>query len=163
MNREYARKQMASIDSSLEHLRSLMEKIDRKEGAAGEMLNPGGKGDLLLDHLVAATADLKDVTHQLKEGKGLAGRLVQDDAVAQRILSNLEKTTSHLESITGKIDRGEGTLGAIINDPQVYEGLRDVVGGLQKSRLGKGMIHHYQKKGSRQRPEPQSAPDTQSP
>ena len=163
MNREYARKQMTSIDSSLEHLRSLMEKIDRKEGAAGEMLNKGGKGDLLLDHLVAASADLKDVTRQLKAGKGLAGRLVEDDAAAQRILSNLEKTTSHLESITGKIDRGEGTLGAIINDPEVYEGLRDVVGGLQKSRLGKGVIRHYQKKGGRQREEPQSPPPAESP
>jgi phospholipid/cholesterol/gamma-HCH transport system substrate-binding protein len=113
------------------------------------MLAPGGKGDLLIDNLLEATGDLKKVTAQLKSGKGLAGRMLGDDATAQRILSNLDKTTKNLASITGKMDRGEGTVGALINDPEVYQGLRDVVAGVQKSKMGKGIIHHYQKKGSK--------------
>ena len=81
----------------------------------------------------------------------LVRTVVRDDAAAKSILSNLEKTAAHLESITGKIDRGEGSVGALINDPELYEGLRNVVAGGKKSRLGKGMIRHYEKKGSEER------------
>jgi hypothetical protein len=51
------------------------------------------------------------------------------------------------------VDSGKGTLGGIINDPEVYEGLKDVVGGLQKSRVGKGLIRHYGKKGAKEKGE----------
>jgi len=163
MNREYATRQMASLEASLNHIQTLLERLDRKEGAVGELLSPDGKGKQFLDNLAAATADLKEVTGKIKEGKGMAGRLVRDDAMAQRVLSNLEKTSAHLESITGKIDRGEGTIGGILNDPTVYQGLRDVVGGIQKSRFGKGMIHHYQKKGSQREEEPEAKPPQENP
>jgi phospholipid/cholesterol/gamma-HCH transport system substrate-binding protein len=148
-DKEYGQRQLASIQDSLNSLKSLMEKLNSGQGAAGEMLSPGGKGERLIDNLVAATGDLKSVTAQLRSGTGLAGRMLGDDASAKRILSNLEKTTKNLESITRKMDQGEGTVGALINDPEVYQGLRDVVAGVQKSKMGKGIIHHYQKKGSK--------------
>jgi len=157
-DKEYGHRQLASIQDSLDSLKSVMEKLNSGQGAVGAMLAPDGKGEQLIDNLLKATGDLKTVTAQLKSGKGLAGRMLGDDAAAQRILSNLDKTTKHLESITGKIDRGEGTVGALINDPEVYKGLRDVVAGVQKSRMGKGIIHHYQKKGSKI---PGEAPQTQ--
>jgi phospholipid/cholesterol/gamma-HCH transport system substrate-binding protein len=158
MNKEYAARQMASLESSLDRLRTVLEKLESGHGAAGELLAEGGKGEKLLDSLLATTSDLKEVTTQIKAGNGLAGRLVQDDAAAKAILSNLQKTTAHLESITAKIDRGEGSVGALINDPEVYEGLRDVVGGIRKSRMGKGVIRHYQKKVNRERTEENPPP-----
>jgi len=157
-DKEYGQRQLASIQASLDSLKSLLERLNSGEGAAGALLAPGGKGEVLIDNLLQATGDLKSVTAQLKSGKGLAGRMLGDDAAAKRILSNLDKTTKNLESITGKMDRGEGTVGALINDPEVYQGLRDVVAGVQKSRMGKGVIHHYQKKGSKI---PSEAPQTQ--
>jgi len=163
MNKEYAVRQMASLESSLDRLRSLLEKIESGQGAAGEILAQGGKGEQLLDNLLSVSADLKEALTRIQEGSGLAGRLVQDDATAKSILSNLEKTAAHLESITGKIDRGEGSVGALINDPEVYEGLRNVVAGIQKSRIGKGMIRHYEKKGSREREKEAASPPSDNP
>ena len=95
----------------------------------------------------------------------MAGRLLKDDESARILIQNLEKTTRHLESITSKMDRGEGTVGALINDPEVYQGLRDVVAGINKSRVGKGVIHHYQKKGIEERDEtsPQTEPAPDNP
>jgi phospholipid/cholesterol/gamma-HCH transport system substrate-binding protein len=153
-DKEYGRRQLAAIDDSLTSLKTLLEKINSGEGAAGALLAKGGKGEVLMENMAKATEDLKAVAAQLRSGKGLAGRLMSDDASARKILANLEKTTKNLESITGKVDRGEGTVGALINDPQVYQGLRDVVAGIQKSRMGKGIIHHYQKKGSKTASEP---------
>ena len=153
MNKEYAGRQMASLEASLDRLRGLLEKLESGQGAAGEMLAEGGKGEQLLDNLLSATADLKEALTQVREGNGLAGRLIRDDEAARNILTSLERTAVHLESITGKIDRGEGSVGALINDPEVYEGLRDVVAGVKKSRMGKGVIRHYQEKGSKEREE----------
>jgi len=163
MNKEYAGRQMASLESSLDRLRSLLEKIESGKGAAGEILAKGGKGEQLLDNLLSASADLKGTLARIQEGNGLAGRLIRDDEAAKSILTNLEKTAAHLESITGKIDRGEGSVGALINNPEVYEGLRNVVAGVQKSRMGKGMIRHYEKKGSQEREEAASPPPGDNP
>ena len=46
---------------------------------------------------------------------------------------------------------GKGTIGGLVNDPEVYQGLKDVVGGFQKSRVGKGIVRHYGKKGAKER------------
>jgi phospholipid/cholesterol/gamma-HCH transport system substrate-binding protein len=151
MNREYANRQLSSVEGSLQSLRSILERLEKGEGAAGAFLHPEGKGEEIVENLSAATRSFREGARSFEEGKGLAGRLVQDDETARRILENLEKTTANLESITGKIDRGEGSLGALVNDPEVYEGLRDVVGGIQKSRIGKGILRHYQKKGRKAR------------
>ena len=152
-DREYAHKQLSAIEESLGHLRAILGRIEAGQGAMGQMLVTGGKGDQALDNFVSATENLKSVTAQIKSGKGMAGRMLSDDASAKRILDNLDKTTKNLESITRKMDKGVGTVGGLINDPEVYQGLKDVVAGVRKSRMGKGMIHHYQKKGAQEAPE----------
>jgi phospholipid/cholesterol/gamma-HCH transport system substrate-binding protein len=163
MNKEYATRTLTGLESSLESLQRILQGIESGQGALGEMIAPGGKGGELLANLDSVTSDLKATLSQMKEGKGLAGRLLQDDDAARAILSNLQKTTAHLESITGKIDRGEGSIGALVNDPQVYEGLRDVVAGIRKSRMGKGMIHHYEKKGMEQKEKETGEPPQDNP
>ena len=47
---------------------------------------------------------------------------------------------ARLNSILAKIDRGEGTLGLIVNDPTLYEDLKLLVGGANRSALVRGMI-----------------------
>ncbi|HEV8375008.1 MAG TPA: MlaD family protein [Candidatus Polarisedimenticolia bacterium] len=162
-DREYARRQLSAIEESLQHVRGILEKVESGQGAMGQMLASGGKGDQALDNVVAATQDLKSVVAQLKSGKGMAGRMLSDDASAKRILENLDKTTKNLESITRKMDRGVGTVGGLLNDPEVYLGLKDVVAGVRKSRLGKGMIHHYQKKGSKESQDQPEEPEEEAP
>jgi hypothetical protein len=61
-------------------------------------------------------------------------------------------------SITGKIDRGEGSVGAFVNDPAVYDGLRDVVTGLQDSRFLKWMVRRYGRKGAEARLKAEDSP-----
>jgi phospholipid/cholesterol/gamma-HCH transport system substrate-binding protein len=158
MNKDYASRTLARLETTLDSVQRLLQNLESGQGALGQLTAPGGKGEEIVASLSSISTDLKELLRQIKEGKGLAGRLFQDDEAAKAILSNLRKTSAHLESITGKIDRGEGSVGALVNDPEVYEGLRDVVAGIRKSRMGKGMIHHYEKKGVEERdktgPEP---------
>ena len=85
----------------------------------------------------------------MTESKGLLYRLTQDEAYGQRVAENIDKSSAHLASILEKIDEGEGTASLIINDPALYQGLYEVVYGLQHSGLSKWYIQRKQKKGAR--------------
>src|SRR6266571_982412 len=147
----FANKQKANIDGALGHLRSLMEKADSDEGMIGAMTAPGGKGAQAVEDLRVMVASVSRTTESLDKGKGLIGRLMSDDVYADALLKKIDRVAGHAESILRKVDTGKGSLGGIVNDPAVYEGLKDVVSGIQKSRVGKGIIRHYGKKGAKER------------
>ena len=147
----FSQRQAENIDEALSHLRSIMEQLDSGGGLVHELTADEGAGVEAIRDLREATAALRKTAEDLREGKGLVARLLNDEAWASRLLDNLEKTTGHAESILRKIDGGEGSLGGIVNDPEVYEGLRDVMAGMRKSRIGKAVIRHYGKKGAKRR------------
>ncbi len=47
---------------------------------------------------------------------------------------------ARLNSILAKIDRGEGTLGLMLNDPTLYEELKLLVGGANRSTVVRSLI-----------------------
>lgn len=156
----YARKQLESLDASLGHLRSLLERADRPDGPIAQLTDPQGKMSHILDRLDEGTSALSDVAGKVKNGEGLAGRLVGDKAYADNLLKKVDDSVGHLRSILRKIDAGEGSIGGLVNDPEVYESLKDIVAGIEKSRIGKGVVRHYGKKGAEARPD---APETTDP
>src|SRR5207247_4842313 len=88
-----------------------------------------------------------------QEGRGLIGRPAYDESDGGVLLQKINNAATHGDSILRKVDSGKGTLGGIINDPEVYQGLKDVVSGIQQSRVGKGIVRHYGKKGAKERAE----------
>jgi phospholipid/cholesterol/gamma-HCH transport system substrate-binding protein len=153
----FARKQVENIDASLSHLRSVMEKADSDRSLIGRLTSTDGPGAQAIEDLRAGAAVFRAMAEDLKHGKGLIGRIMSDDAYADALLEKIDAVAGHAESILGKVDRGEGTLGAVVNDPEVYEGLKDIVRGIRKSRIGKGLIRHYEKKGAKARAEDEEA------
>jgi phospholipid/cholesterol/gamma-HCH transport system substrate-binding protein len=148
---QFARKGIENIDATLTHLRSVMEKLDGDQGAIASLTSPDGEGKRAMEDLRAAAASLRRVAEGVGEGRGLIGRLMNDERYADGLLKKIDGAAGHAESILRKIDAGEGTLGGVVNDPEVYEGLRDIVAGIEKSRLGKGLIRRYGKKGAQDR------------
>ncbi len=47
-----------------------------------------------------------------------------------------------LNSILTKIDKGDGTLGLILNDPTLYEDLKRLLGGAERSVLLRSIIRN---------------------
>ncbi len=148
----FARKQTENIDGTLSHLRSLAEKLDSDQGLVGVLSAPDGKGAQTMEDLRATAASLRQTSESLSKGRGLIGRLMNDETYADGLLKKIEGVAGHAESIMRKVDSGKGTLGGIVNDPEVYESLKDIVAGINKSRVGKGLIRHYGKKGAKDRP-----------
>ena len=144
-----ARKQIENLDSALTHARSVMEKLDADEGFLAQISKPEGEGARALGDLRAGAAALRKAAEGVNQGQGVLGRLMHDEAYASSLLKKIDSAAAHADSILRKVDSGKGTLGGIVNDPEVYLGLKDIVAGIQKSRVGKGMIRHYGKKGAK--------------
>jgi phospholipid/cholesterol/gamma-HCH transport system substrate-binding protein len=147
-DREYGRRQLESVSESLAHLRSILEKADSPDGAVAQLTAADGKGAAMMEDARQAAASLRGATDQINEGKGVVGRLLKDDAYADDLLKKVNSAAGHIDSILAKIDKGEGSIGGLVNDPEVYEGLKDIVAGIQKSKMAKGMMRHYGKKGA---------------
>jgi phospholipid/cholesterol/gamma-HCH transport system substrate-binding protein len=157
-DRELAQRFSGSLDEAMSHLKSILARLDEPEGALAQLSDPKGKGAALIADLGAGAASFRQAAETIEKGQGTIGRLVHDREYADGLLGKFRSSAGHLDSILGKIDRGEGTLGGIVNDPAVYEGLKDVVAGIQKSKIGKGMIRHYEKKGAQEREQAGEAP-----
>ena len=158
-DREFSRRTADSIQTSLARLDSLMQKLDDENGVAQRALDPNGKVAASIDNIHQATADLRDFTADLKEGRGVVGRLMADEKYAGEVMENIRKISADLAAITDKLNKGDGSAGALINDPQLYEDLKSVVRGVQDSRMMKGVIRHYRKKGEKIEGQPESPPD----
>jgi phospholipid/cholesterol/gamma-HCH transport system substrate-binding protein len=143
----FGRETTATIKETLAELKTLVARLNERDGLIDQALDPNGKLARSLDNFEAVSADLRDMTGSLKKGEGLAGRLVADDAAGREMMENFRKIAADLAEITDKMNRGDGTAGAFINDPQIYEDLKMVLRGVQKSKLMSGLIRHYREEG----------------
>lgn len=144
---EFARETVTSLKSSLARVENLLSEATKDGGVADQLFDPNGRVAGVIDNLNHATADLREFAADLKEGQGTLGRLISDERYAAEVLENIRKISADLAAVTDKLNRGDGTLGAAINDPQLYEDLKDVVRGVEDSKVVGGLIRHYRKKG----------------
>ncbi len=159
---EYARRQRDNIDDALGHLRSAMQRIDGDDGLIAQFEDPDGEIREMITDLSGSATALRGVAEGIENGHGLLGRLARDDEFGESLTRKIDEIASYTASILGKIDRGEGSVGGIINDPTVHEGLKDIVAGVRKSRMGKGFLRHYEKKGAKLREEPEEEAEASS-
>lgn len=146
-----ARKEIDNIDTALGHIRSVMQKLDADHGLIAQLSDAEGPGVQAMADLRSAAASLRKTAEGIQQGRGLIGRLTNDETYADGLLKKIDGAVGHMDSILRKVDSGRGTVGGLVNDPEIYQGLKDIVGGIQSSRLGKGVVRHYGKKGAKER------------
>jgi phospholipid/cholesterol/gamma-HCH transport system substrate-binding protein len=71
---------------------------------------------------------------------------VYEPLTEQDVVLEVLDAGARLNSILAKIDTGEGTLGLLLNDPSLYEDLKQLVGGAERSTLVKTLIQMSGKK-----------------
>lgn len=148
---EFARGTAASLKNSIDRIETLLEKATAEGGVVSDVLDPNGRMAVAVDNIHRASADVREFATDLREGQGALGRLISDEKYATEVLGNIRKISEDLAAITDKLNKGDGSLGAAINDPQLYEDLKDVVRGVQNSKVLGGLIRHYRKKGEEER------------
>ena len=144
------------------HLNSVFEEFDRKESgvalvdslaALGDIANEVREGEGLLHSLIydeyagsgvesieSSLATLEKILKEIDEGEGVLHTLIYEAPEEQDVVFQVLEAGARLNSILAKIDRGEGTFGLLLNDPTLYEELKLLVGGANRSAVVRTMI-----------------------
>jgi phospholipid/cholesterol/gamma-HCH transport system substrate-binding protein len=97
------------------------------------------EGDLskgLEDSLASVDAILTEI----RTGDGMLNDLIYSPMDQESIYDEALAATESLNRILGNLEAGEGTLGLLLTDPTVFEDLKILLGGAQRSTLLRSMI-----------------------
>jgi phospholipid/cholesterol/gamma-HCH transport system substrate-binding protein len=62
-------------------------------------------------------------------------------------MDNLITASDSFNEIIAKVAEGEGTLGALIADPELYDNMKSLLGGAERSRILRNVIRKSIEKG----------------
>ena len=151
------------------NLNSLVEEFDEESGGKrlaesvasfSDMVVQVQEGEGLLHSLIydtyegtgvqsieGALVTLERILLEIDQGEGILHALIYDKPTEQDLVLEALEAGAHLNSILAKIDRGEGTFGLMLNDPTLYEEIKILVGGANRSRVVRGMIRMMSQDG----------------
>jgi phospholipid/cholesterol/gamma-HCH transport system substrate-binding protein len=153
---------LESVATLAENLNEVVKSFDRDSGgkrlaesvgAVGNLIGEVREGDGLLHTLIyepyegsamtdleGSMASMSSILGEVQNGNGLLHSLIYKKETEQDVVVEALEAGARLNSILAKIDRGEGTLGLILNDPTLYEELKILVGGANRSGVVRTMI-----------------------
>jgi phospholipid/cholesterol/gamma-HCH transport system substrate-binding protein len=70
----------------------------------------------------------------------------------------LKSSVAHLDQILEKLDSGTGTIGALINDPSLYDEIKSLLGGANRSRIIRNLVRQTLKSSQGQGGTPAGEP-----
>jgi len=141
-----------SLGDAVDGLARIIERIDAGEGALGELMREDGSGKQAVKDLADAAGSLKRVAANLESNRGFIGKLLNDEVYSEKLAEDLQSLLANLAEASAKINRGEGTLGALVNERTLYDGMEDVVAGVNDSKFARWLLRHYQKNGIKASP-----------
>ncbi|MEK6558547.1 MAG: MlaD family protein [Planctomycetota bacterium] len=99
-----------------------------------------------IESLSNVSASLNESVKNFQKSEGLLHSLVYDPK-GKQLLENLTATSDSLKKITAEVEKGEGTIGALIADPTLYDNLKKLLGGAERSRILRSLIRKSIEKG----------------
>lgn len=112
------------LTASLEHLRSVLRKVDDGEGTFGKLVND----DDLYEEVSQISADLKDLTGRLRKGEGTLGRLFTDES----LYVETREALGYVRDIAARLKEGEGTLGRLLVDDELHTQTVDAMANIRE-------------------------------
>jgi len=128
-----------SLASSLGAFRGIVSQIQDGNGLLHSLIydDYAGGGVESIDRSLER---LENILREIDTGDGVLHSLIYDAPTDQDIVIEALEAGARLNSILAKIDRGDGSLGLMVNDPTLYEDLKLLVGGANRSAVVRGMI-----------------------
>jgi len=93
-----------------------------------------------VESIERSLASLDHILNEVRTGDGILHELIYKETTEQDLIVEVLEAGARLNSILGKVDRGEGSLGLLLNDPTLYEDLKILVGGAQRSTVVRSLI-----------------------
>ena len=151
-----------ALNLGSEHYPSIPEK---GEIAAAKPLSVDalmGAGGEVMVQVKQVVQDLKTFTGSLNKNGSLVNRLVADQDYGREVSAKLSSTLDNLSKVSGKLASGQGTLGKLIDDPGVYNGLKDVVVGVNQNKALRWLVQNRQQAGMAKRNQDAAAAQKQA-
>jgi phospholipid/cholesterol/gamma-HCH transport system substrate-binding protein len=98
----------------------------------------------------SSLASLEHILNEVQMGEGILHELIYKETSEQDLIVEVLEAGARLNSILAKIDRGEGSLGLMLNDSTLYEDLKILVGGAQRSTVVRSLIRMAVESGEEQ-------------
>ena len=93
-----------------------------------------------VESIEGSLASLEHILNEVQMGEGILHELIYKETSEQDLIVEVLEAGARLNSILAKIDRGEGSLGLMLNDPTLYEDLKILLGGAQRSTVVRSLI-----------------------
>jgi phospholipid/cholesterol/gamma-HCH transport system substrate-binding protein len=93
-----------------------------------------------MQSLNQSLATFESILNEVATGNGLLHSLVYEPLTEQDVVLEALDAGARLNSILAKVDTGEGTIGLLLNDPTLYEDLKRLVGGANRSAVVRTLI-----------------------
>ncbi len=156
----------AKLEGTVDRLDRLLAQAEAGEGALSMLLTDAAAKQRLersLIHLEQATADIAETARSLKESEALLPRLLNDEAYGRELAAELKSLVENLNRVAEKLDHGPGSAAQIINDPELYQAMKDIVSGVDESKILKRLLRNRQQAGAEKRLESEldAAPPSQ--
>jgi len=156
----------SKLEGTVDRLDRLLAQAEAGEGALSLLLTDAAAKERLersLIHLEQATADIAETARSLKESEALLPRLLNDEAYGRELAAELKSLVENLNRVAEKLDHGPGSAAQIINDPELYQAMKDIVSGVDESKILKRLLRNRLKAGAEKRLESEldAAPPSQ--
>jgi len=127
------------VASTFDSLADIVREVREGDGLLHSLVYERYEGEAVAN-LEGSLASLDGILHEVEHGSGVLHSLIYDDPREQHLVREALEAGARLNSILGKVDRGEGTLGLLLNDPTLYEEVKILVGGANRSTLVRNLV-----------------------
>lgn len=144
-DKEFCSRMSDSLNNISIELQGVTEGLNSTDGFAGTLIHDKEFSEKTKKSIATVLDGFEKIGKKLSETEDSAilNILLKDKEVGE----DLKQSLKHLKNILEKIDNGTGTLGKMVNDPSLYNNAEKVFSGAKESRLLRGVIKHYKKKG----------------
>ncbi|HEX5067314.1 MAG TPA: MlaD family protein [Myxococcota bacterium] len=127
------------LAESVGALSEVVEQIQQGKGLLHSVIYDQYEGGGV-ESIERSLVTFEGILDQIAHGDGVLHTLIYDAPSEQDIVLEAIEAGSRLNSILAKVDRGEGTMGLLLNDPTLYEDLKRLIGGAERSRAVRTLI-----------------------
>jgi len=127
------------LSDTLAAVSELVLEMRQGQGLLHSLIYEPYQGSALAD-AEASLGSLERILRAIETGDGVLHSLVYEAPTEQDVVLQVLEAGARMNQILGKIDRGEGTLGLLLNDPTLYEEVKRLVGGANRSTLVRSLV-----------------------
>lgn len=129
-----------AIAESFDAIAEFMKEIRDGQGLFHSLIYDEYEGEGV-ESISRSLVTLEQILREVAEGDGLMNALIYDSPGEIESLGEINEAAKRISSILKKIDEGEGTMGLLVTDPTLYEDVKRLVGGAQRSLVVRSLIN----------------------